>query len=168
MDDDPSPATTARRARAPRHAGRDVRVSSTIGRLPLSRDRVAAIADEVLRGERTRHALLTVTFVSDREMARLNQRHLRHRGTTDIITFQHAAVAPGAPVVGDVYISAAVARQNAADAGCPWREEVARLVVHGVLHTLGWDHPAGEARMRAPMWRRQEQWVARLRRGGAW
>jgi hypothetical protein len=64
-------------------------------------------------------------------------------------------------VVGDVYISAAVARQNAADAGCPWREEVARLVVHGVLHTLGWDHPAGEERLRAPMWRRQER-VARL------
>ena len=162
MDDDPSPAAR------PRNPGLDIRVSSTVGRLPLARERVAAIAGAVLHGERTRRALLTITFVSDREMARLNQRHLAHRGTTDIITFQHAVVAPGAPVVGDVYISTAQARANAGDAGCTWREEVARLVVHGVLHTLGWEHPEGDERLRAPMWRRQERWVNRLRSEGAW
>ncbi|MCC6927493.1 MAG: rRNA maturation RNase YbeY [Gemmatimonadaceae bacterium] len=145
-----------------------MRVSSTVGRLPLSRERVAAIGARVLAGERTRAALLTVTFVGDREMARLNWRHLGHRGPTDIITFQHAQVAPAAPVVGDVYIAAQLARRNAAAAGCSWREELARLTVHGVLHALGWDHPEGEERLRAPMWRRQERWVARLRQAGAW
>ena len=168
MDDDPSP----RRSRAPGVGARphefDVRVSSTVGRLPLSRERVADIGARVLRGEGTRAALLTITFVSDREMAPLNWRHLRHRGATDIITFQHAQTVTGAPVVGDLYIAPAVARGNAAVAGCSWREELVRLTVHGVLHALGWDHPEGDARLRAPMWRRQERWVQRLQRDGAW
>ena len=167
MDDDPSPRTR----RAPlgaRHGQLDVRVSSTVGRLPLGRERVAAIGARVLAGEGTRAALLTITFVNDREMARLNWRHLRHRGSTDIITFQHAQTVRGAPVVGDLYIAPAVARRNAAEAGCSWREELARLTVHGVLHALGWDHPEGAARLSAPMWRRQERWLERLRKDGAW
>jgi ssRNA-specific RNase YbeY (16S rRNA maturation enzyme) len=37
-----------------------------------------------------------------------------------------------------------------------------RLVVHGTLHVLGWDHPDDDARLGSPMWRRQERYVARL------
>ena len=146
-------------------------MSSTVGRLPVARARVAAMAARVLRGEGAPGApgaLLTITFVSDREMARLNWRHLQHRGTTDILTFQHAPTVRGGPAVGDVYISTSVARRNAMAAGCSWREEVARLTVHGVLHALGWDHPEGDDRLQSPMWRRQERWVARLRTDGAW
>jgi probable rRNA maturation factor len=44
----------------------------------------------------------------------------------------------------------------------PEREELARLVVHGTLHVLGWDHPETEDRTRSPMWRRQERYVDRL------
>ena len=42
------------------------------------------------------------------------------------------------------------------------REEIVRLVVHGTLHVLGWDHPEDGDRMRSPMWRRQERYVGRL------
>jgi len=41
-------------------------------------------------------------------------------------------------------------------------EELVRLTVHGTLHVLGYDHPAGPARMRSAMWRRQEKYVRRL------
>ena len=41
------------------------------------------------------------------------------------------------------------------------REELLRLVVHGVLHVLGYDHPDGESRERSAMWRRQETLVQR-------
>ena len=44
----------------------------------------------------------------------------------------------------------------------PVRRELARLVVHGVLHVLGYDHPEDDDRERSPMWRRQEKIVARL------
>lgn len=162
MDDDPSPAGSHR------DAALDVRVSSLVGRLPLSRVRVAAIAGQVLRGERCRAAILTVTFVGNREIARLHRTHLRQDGPTDIITFQHASPGRGAPLVGDVYIAPAVARGHARDAGCSWREELARLTIHGVLHALGWEHPDGAGRTRSAMWRRQERWLGRLHQDGAW
>jgi probable rRNA maturation factor len=160
MDDDPSPAK--------RPAALEVHVSSAVGRLPLGRARVAAIATSVLRGERCHSAMLTVTFVSDRAIAGLHRRHLQVDGPTDIITFQHAPTHRGGPRVGDIYIAPAVARRHARLAGCSWREELARLTIHGVLHALGWEHPDGDGRLGSAMWRRQERWVARLAQDGAW
>jgi probable rRNA maturation factor len=61
-----------------------------------------------------------------------------------------------------------VARDNARDAEVSIREEMARLVVHGTLHVLGYDHPEGEDRQSSPMWRRQERIIRRaLGVGGA-
>jgi probable rRNA maturation factor len=135
-----------------------VDVSAEGVRVPVSRERVRRLAEHVLRAERVRHALLSIAFVTDREIARLNARHLGHRGPTDVISFGLGKVAVGAPVVGDVYIAPGVARRNAAAVGGGVREEVQRLVVHGVLHVLGHDHPdEAERRYASPMWRRQER-----------
>ena len=131
-------------------------------RVPLSRVRVAELARAVLRAERVRAAELSITFVTAARIAALNWAHLRHRGPTDIITFELAPPTPGAPLSGDVYIAPAVARENAERAGCGVREEIARLVVHGVLHALGREHPEDESRTTSPMWRRQERLLARL------
>jgi probable rRNA maturation factor len=136
-------------------------------RAPLGRDRVAALARAVLRAEKVRAAELSITFVTAERIAELNWRHLRHRGPTDIITFELAPTVPGAPVTGDIYISPEVAREHAARAGVGVREEVARLVVHGVLHSLGHEHPEDETRTSSAMWRRQERLLARLWPAGA-
>jgi probable rRNA maturation factor len=133
-------------------------------RVPLSTERVAAIARAVLRAEGVRDALLSITFLDARAMARLNQRHLRHRGPTDVISFAFDRSAPRSAIVGDVYICPDVAKANAANAGVGVREEIARLVVHGTLHVLGYDHPDGEARERSAMWKRQETHLARAAR----
>ncbi|AHG90890.1 metalloprotease ybeY [Gemmatirosa kalamazoonensis] len=131
-------------------------------RSPVARERVAQLARDVLRAERVRAAELSITFVAVERMAALNWTHLRHRGPTDIITFELPPAVPGAPVAGDIYIAPDVARENAARAGIGVREEIARLVVHGVLHALGHEHPEDEARTTSPMWRRQERLLDRL------
>jgi rRNA maturation RNase YbeY len=97
-------------------------------------------------------------------MAALNRRHLGHRGSTDVISFSLARDLPNAPILGDIYIAPDVARSNAQAHGVSVREELTRLVVHGVLHVLGFDHPEGEDRASSPMWRRQEQLVASVTR----
>jgi ssRNA-specific RNase YbeY (16S rRNA maturation enzyme) len=56
----------------------------------------------------------------------------------------------------------AVAARAARRRGLPLRQELVRLVVHGTLHVLGWDHPDDDSRLGSPMWRRQERYVARL------
>lgn len=131
-------------------------------RVGLSAARAEAVARAALAGERVRDAMLSITFVSNAAMARLNARHLGHRGATDVISFGFAGSGRRSPVVGDIYIAPAVARANAIENGVPIREELARLVVHGTLHVLGYDHPDADARTRSPMWKRQEHILARV------
>ncbi|HJU89654.1 MAG TPA: rRNA maturation RNase YbeY [Gemmatimonadaceae bacterium] len=140
-----------------------VDVANETGRLPLSRHAVREVARTVLRAQDVHHALLSVTFVSSGAMAALNRRHLRRRGSTDVIAFGFDRAAPKSAVIGDVYIAPAVARANAKRLGVSAREEVARLVIHGTLHVLGHDHPEGEGRTRSAMWRAQEKLLKRTR-----
>ena len=133
-------------------------------RIPLSRRRVADVARAVLRAEQCRHALLSIAFVSNRAIRGLNRAHLRRNADTDVIAFAHRQAGRGAPLIGDVYVAPDVARGAARALGLPLREEIVRLVVHGTLHVLGYDHPDGARRTRAPMWRRQERLVRRLSR----
>ena len=131
-------------------------------RIPIARARIVALAEGVLRREKVRDALLSIAFVTDRRISALNRTHLGHTGPTDVISFGFAPVDRGRVVVGDVYIAPAVARRNARDHGSGVREELRRLVVHGVLHVLGHDHPEGEPRYASAMWRRQEQLLRSL------
>jgi probable rRNA maturation factor len=144
----------------------DVDVTTNGERLAVSRARVIEIARRVLRSEGVRNALVSITMLDRRAMARLNATHLKHKGPTDVISFGFSRATPSDPVVGDIYICPAVGRANAAARREPVRRELARLVVHGVLHILGHDHPESDQRERSPMWRRQEQIVARLSSAG--
>ena len=126
-------------------------------RAPLSRDTVASLARRTLQRERVRNALVSIAFVDRGTITRLNRRHLGHAGATDVISFAFARATPRDPVVGDVYISPEVGRGTARARGIGVRDEIARLVVHGVLHVLGYDHPEAEGREHSEMWRRQER-----------
>ena len=143
---------------------RVVEVASEGIRVPVSRARVQAAAERVLRAERVRDAHISVTFLDDRRMAAMNREHLGHRGTTDVISFGFEPVAPDGPRVGDIYIAPDEARRNARAHRQGVRDELLRLVVHGTLHVLGYDHPAGDARYASDMWRRQERVLRQLLR----
>ena len=135
-------------------------------RAPLSEARVRGIVELTLRAEGIADAMVSVTFISARAMAKMNRDQLGHTGATDIITFELTRPVAGAPVTGDMYICPDVARTNAKAWGVPVREEMARLVIHGTLHTLGMEHPEGEARVASPMWRAQETYLRSARRRG--
>ena len=131
----------------------------TIGvRAPLARRRVAEIARAVLRAEKVRRARLSIALVDDARIARLTRRHLGHGGPTDVISFALADDAAQG-LVGDIYIAPNVARRNAAEQGISAGDELTRLVVHGVLHVVGYDHPEGADRYQSAMWARQERLV---------
>lgn len=130
-------------------------------RIPISRARVATVARAVLTSEKVRHALLSIAFVSNPRIQALNKRHLRRDRVTDVISFGFRRADTSQPLVGDVYIAPAVARASAKANGVTQREELVRLIVHGVLHVLGYDHPEA-GRTQSAMWSRQERLVARL------
>jgi probable rRNA maturation factor len=144
----------------PKPQGVAVDVARDQVRIPISVDRVKEIVRAVCAKERVRNAMISVTFVSDRTMARMNSKFLGHRGPTDIITFELNPM--DGVIMGDIYIAPGVARKNAQEHGVGVREELVRLVVHGTLHVLGYTHPEDDHRTTSPMWRKQEKLVAAL------
>lgn len=139
-----------------------VGVSMDNTRIPISGDRVGDIARVVLQAEKVRSAMLSITFVTVPRIRALNSKHLRRTGATDVIAFGFRRTGKKAPIIGDVYIAPAVARLSARTNRVSIREEITRLIVHGVLHVLGYDHPAAKSREHSTMWRRQERLVKRL------
>lgn len=119
-------------------------------------------AERALRARGVEAAELSVAFLDDDAIRRLNREHLGHDRTTDVLSF--ALWVPGEPtVVGDVYVGADQARRQAVDAGVDPVEEAVRLVVHGTLHVTGMDHPADpDDRPASPMYRLQERLVTEL------
>ncbi|WP_116998893.1 rRNA maturation RNase YbeY [Desertimonas flava] len=121
-------------------------------------DRWSGLATRVLEAE-GRRGELTLTFIERDEMAALNAEHMGKSGPTDVLSFPldddtDADALAGADVpvlLGDVVICPAVAAEQAADHAGTLDDELALLVVHGILHVLGHDHaePAETAEMRA-------------------
>ena len=95
-------------------------------------------------------------------MRALNRRAFGRDRVTDVIAFELPLVAGAG---GDVYLCPAVAHTSAGALGVPPREELVRLLVHGTLHALGYDHPEHGGRANSAMWRRQERYVRQLRAG---
>jgi probable rRNA maturation factor len=133
-----------------------------VKKLPASEAAIRRAAVATLESEHTDSALLSIAFVGTRTISQLNRKYLRKRTATDVISFALQNPVGGSAVVGDIYICPDVARANAKRQGVSVKEEILRLVVHGVLHVLGHDHPDGKARGASAMWRRQEAIVAAL------
>jgi len=124
-------------------------------------DTLARVAARVLRWEGARRARVELALLAPTAMRRLNRRATGRRGLTDVIAF--TLPQPDGAILGDVYICPAAARAFVAHHGAgALREELVRLVVHGTLHVLGYDHPDGPGRTRSTMWQRQERYVRRL------
>jgi len=137
----------------------DVRVTA-VARTPLARAGVARLAAAVVRAEGAKVAALSIAFVGPAKMRALNRAHFRKDRATDVIAF---SLGDGRAIVGDVYICPSVAGREARHAGTTVKDELRRLVVHGVLHAIGYEHPHDAARrVSSAMWRRQERHVRAL------
>lgn len=98
---------------------------------------------------------LSVTWVGDAQMKSLNRNYRGKDKTTDVLSFpllegRKMPRAPKGPLpLGDVVVSLARTARQARERGVPFRSELALLVVHGILHLLGYDHvtKAQEKRM---------------------
>ncbi|HXF37946.1 MAG TPA: rRNA maturation RNase YbeY [Actinomycetota bacterium] len=121
--------------------------------LPVDQPSLAALAREVLRAEGVERAELSVSFVEDAEMADLHRRYLGEPGPTDVLAFPIGEDdGEGVRVLGDVVIAPAYAAQRNPDLPA----ELRLLLVHGILHLLGYDHE--EEGERREMFARQERY----------
>jgi probable rRNA maturation factor len=102
---------------------------------------------------------VAVRLIGDGEMARLNETYRKKKGATDVLSFPVAdnSAKPGAlkqqvrkargAFLGDIAIAPKVARRNAKVLGRKLPEELKVLILHGVLHLLGYDHETDRGEM---------------------
>lgn len=86
---------------------------------------------------------LSIAFVADRPMQRLNAHYRGKNKPTDVLSFSQLEGergAAGAASLGDVVISVDTARRQGQEYGVGLRGEVLRLLVHGILHLCGFEH----------------------------
>jgi len=116
---------------------------------PVDEPELLRLARETLQAEGRADVELSVSLVSRDEIAELHERYLGEPGPTDVLSFpQDEEAEEGVRLLGDVVVCPEVAaEQEGAES------EVGLLLVHGILHLLGYDHEADEDR--AVMWARQ-------------
>ena len=100
---------------------------------------------------------LTVCFVTDSEMARWNRAYRSKNRSTDVLSFPADALSGGrvttpvrrraARFLGDIAIAPAVALRNARLLGRPFDDELRILILHGILHLMGYDHETDSGQM---------------------
>ncbi len=130
---------------------------------PVELERWSALARSVLESRGVRGgAEVSLLFVDENAIAALNERFLERQGPTDVLAFpveddpipsgrfpDMGGTGPGADpedepplLLGDVVVCPVVAERNARERSIPYDDEIALLVVHGILHLLGMDHEA--------------------------
>lgn len=163
----------------------DVFVADEQADVALDAASLGRLAGDVLRAERVRvNAELGLYFIDEEHMADLNQRFMGEPDATDVLAFPideagevgrspdagttgpdrgHADVPDMPLLLGDVFVCPAVAARNAAERSMPVDDELALLVVHGVLHVLGMDHADEEEA--AAMQQREREHLSRFDAG---
>ena len=105
------------------------------------------LATVVLRKEGARNAELSVVFINDTEMIAMNGRFLKHRYATDVLSFS-LADNNRKHVEGEVYVNMDQARRQAKEYGVSIKNEIARLVIHGILHLVGFQDNTRQGKKR--------------------
>jgi probable rRNA maturation factor len=112
----------------------------------LSEFAASILERESVDGEST----LSITFVDENAMEQLNKAHMGKAEPTDVLSFPIEDASPGIPPVrdvtgppldlGDIFICSDAVEAHADESGVSFQGELHLMVVHGVLHILGWDH----------------------------
>jgi probable rRNA maturation factor len=163
----PAPAVPASEAEAADTGRISVQVDESFA-AEVDAAGLARAAEAVLMAEGEPDAEVSLVITSDETVAELNLLYRGVKGPTDVLSFAARESAPGfvsAPeadtYLGDVLIALPFTRRQAADLGRSLDDELQLLVVHGVLHLLGYDH--AEPDEEAAMWDRQDEILAGLR-----
>jgi probable rRNA maturation factor len=88
-------------------------------------------------------AELSIVLVSDPQIKRLNKLYRNKDKPTDVLSFPIGEKVKGWLILGDIVISVDTARRQAKELGYSLEEELKRLLVHGLVHLLGYDHELG-------------------------
>ena len=122
----------------------------------ISAARVRRAVADTLAVEKAKKRQVSVLLTGNREIRRINRRYLKHDYATDVISFG----AGEKNYLGDIVVSAEMARSFSKKLRIPYPQELSRYVVHGTLHLLGYED--GSKKDKIKMRRRQERILKKL------
>ncbi len=116
------------------------------------------IINKCLEMEHIKNAILTIIFIDDEKMHELNKTYRGIDRTTDVLSFAYEDnenIDIGIRMLGEIFVSIPKMKGQAIEYGHSETRELSFLVVHGILHLLGYDHTLGK-KEEEEMFRRQE------------
>lgn len=125
--------------------------------LPLFRTICRVLVTEYLE---VKEFELGIFLVADPEMAEVNQTHLAHEGSTDVITFPYSTPDQQDYLQGEIFICVDEALRQAKRFKVSWQSELTRYLIHGLLHIRGYDDL--EPSLRRTMKREENRLLQRL------
>jgi probable rRNA maturation factor len=127
-----------------------VEIANRQRRWPVDRARIEAVARRTHAAAGGEPGGISILLTADRVLRGLNRRFRGVDRSTDVLSFPDGSASPeGGAYLGDMAISVETAAGQAERAGCSLAAELDRLVVHGVLHLLGYDHEVDGGEMMA-------------------
>ncbi len=113
----------------------------------IDRQHWQEFAAAVLKQLKRENEDVTIGFVSDHRIERLNREFRGQDGPTDVLSFPGTNDELTGRSLGDVVISAETAARQASENGLSFEQEIAQLVLHGLLHLSGFDHETDTGEM---------------------
>lgn len=114
------------------------------------------IANRVIRDEKSK-GTVSITLVDDKAIRKLNRKYRKIDRATDVLSFEMDEDG----ILGDIAVSEPTAKRNAKRFGCSYKDEMKRLVIHGTLHLLGYDHI--KAALRVKMREKEDHYAKKIR-----
>ncbi len=114
--------------------------------IPFSSEKVQSWINYVLEQEFKQLGTINYVFCTDDYLLEINQNYLQHNTYTDIITFDNSEEEEW--IEGDIFISIDRVRENAQIYEVPWLTELKRVMIHGVLHLIGFTDKTGDEQLK--------------------
>ena len=127
--------------------------------VPLSLVALKRIIRFVLRREKVSNAQLTFVLASDHFLRRLNNKFTTRDMATDVLSFDLSGDIKNGALFGDIVVSVDSALKASKSLRIPFKEELTRYLIHGILHLTGYDDTT--AFKKKKMWKRQEELIKR-------
>ena len=112
--------------------------------VPIENGRLREIARAVLEGENVKDHEISLVFVDNPTIHRLNKRYLKHDEPTDVLSFPYSA-ANARKLEGELIVGVEIAKEQAGERGHDVQAELALYVIHGLLHLCGYDDKSADA-----------------------
>lgn len=109
---------------------------------------VSSFCGRILQTLGQKDCSLSVVFINSSRMRKINRIYRGKDVPTDVLSFRYAGETfEGKPFLGEIVISPEVAQKNAAERRMAFDAEIRTLVLHGILHLIGYDHETDDGEM---------------------